>query len=175
MPYARARISAISHLPGHPRNRQPSGNPGSGWSTMEGEDGEQQKGVVVRSERTIKGEIRETKNHPEAEEIENEEEEEKKKQRWMRTRKETQRGKTRRSARALASSVLGECASEETRRKYDVKRESKRDGERKRDAKVCLEGARRKRRVSVEIYRSASYGNLAVAAPSYATCSSLTL
>lgn len=29
-----ARISAISHLPGHPRNRQPSGNPGSRWSTL---------------------------------------------------------------------------------------------------------------------------------------------
>lgn len=53
---------------------------------MEGEDGEQ-KGVVVRSERMIKGEIRETKNHPEGEEIENEEEE--KKKRWKRMKKET--------------------------------------------------------------------------------------
>lgn len=53
---------------------------------MEGEDGEQ-KGVVVRSERTIKGEIRETKNHPEGEEIENEEEG--RKRRRKRTKKET--------------------------------------------------------------------------------------
>lgn len=156
MPYARARISAISHLPGHPRNRQPSGNPGS---RLVVDDGRSRTLLTKGMLRTIGREIRKTKSQPFPGGREGGREKERKKE-WKEGKKVAPRRKT---LKITSSDGWPRWRRRRDRVIYVGAREDGREGREGKAAQRCVWKVEGGRRVSVEIYRSASYGNLAVA------------